>query len=941
MINLFKKVKKGLVIILTIFSMSAMSYASNANVPLTPAEMGAKSAALEASVEAQLKINNLDDLQKDLSNRLILGIFGKDALIFSLGTNVDQSVADEISMLSMEDVQKYATPFNVGNLNGLLMILSSFFFVAFSVIVIYFAWVMFEALFSTQDSGEFFGNKTSTLFSVLKGSTAMVLIIPAYGFSHKPFSDFENSIDGTKYGSFSISQLFVFKAVGLSNQFSNHIWGSFVNNYQKAYPIIDLPNTYSKENEMKNLLNYVMCVKSYGESTTTNVVLNRKPNTEGAFEITGSYNSCSFNGSIKYDLTLINKLQETTDFADFVSSSIDYEGLFMETINRSLSEAFSNAQIYADLLLNEAGSLTEEEERRGALVTPLNWRSLCSSPSGMFEAGKLNNNGIPVIQYYMEKCLSENFILSFISSSKTDAASKYTTSGLNKSTYSLCGTQTSIDNGERTYVKNSTLSVTNNNQTKTLESCLIESCGPSGGLYECSSAIEFAETNSKNELMIEQGWLTAGAYSYSLFSGFRNMSSKEMINSFGSSFSGAESSIGDGVTVNTGSIVFPIVATNPTGDNLNDDFDNLLRLTEGSDEILDEKKSTVSLLMPSGGLAGKGRPEGIFGIYKFVTCSSNPMSITNGFSCGNITEEMHSLGTNMLETAIELKVAATISQLFGFARTRSKHSDSSGSASTGIDYLGKISKALNFSADLYVPFLRVMGIAAVGSMATTSSSFSKIDSYWYQNPENYLIVVALFSGEVEFISLLLNIIMGLLFILSIVFGFLLPLLPYFLWITVIAGWGTMILESLIVAPVWAATLISPSNNHTTQTAKKGLLILMTIIMRGPFMVVGLVVAWMLSNSLIGPLLEMANISDALLLSTSTGMFGYIDAFVKIIIYMSLVYLIYNLIFSIIEGFYEIASNWLFSSSISPFAVKNRSEKWRSSFGSSKQFLGVK
>ena len=899
-------------------------------------EQSSKSQELETVISDQLEINSLERLQKDLSNRLILGVFGKDALVYSLGTNVSDSVRDEIAMLSMEEVQEYSKPFNVGNLNGLLMILSSFFFVAFTVLAIYFMWVMFEALFNTQDSGQFFGQKTSTLFSVLKGSTAMVLIVPAYGFSHKPFSDFENSIDGSQYGSFSIAQIFVFQSMGYSNQFANHIWGSFVNNYQKAFPTLVLPNTYAKEPEMKEILNHAMCVKSYNDGGIAKVAIKRRNNKSGYYDIESNYRKCELEGSIKYDKTHITALEKEDAYAELVNSIVDYDTLFVSSLEKSLSGAFSRANEYSLILLREASELTDSLEKTGALVNASNWQNLCDNPEGMFEKGKLNLNTLPIIQYYMEKCMSEEYVLSFVDKDKEKARAAYTSPSLTGNNLSLCDEETATLNGGRTYVKNSDIGTSDNAVTKTLEDCLSETCSLDNGLYKCTSALEFVKTSSQNEKMIEQGWLTAGAYSYALFSGFSNNVAQEIVNSL--TVKHSRSLLNSTTSPSAGTFNYEIPATNLADRNAHGEYDQIISSTIKSKDLLNAKRDSVAMLMPAGGFAGSQNPDGLFGITKFVTCADNPMSITNGFACGNITEEIHDMGAKMTTFAIELKLATTAGQLISFTKTYSPADKYTASFKSG--GLNKMLNFLNTSAGKLSPMLKIMGFGGGASMAV-ATAFSDTDSYWLQNTETYLALIGLMSGTVPFIQGFVDFVFGLLILLGIIFGFLLPLLPYFLWLTVVAGWAVMIIESLVVAPVWAATLISPSNDHTSKTAKKGLLILMTIMMRAPFMVIGLVLAWILSNSLIGSLLEIANISDALLLTGTSTIGSFIDTFVRLIVYMSLLYFIYNLVFSIIEGFYEIGSNWLFNSSLSPFAAKDRSEKWRGGYQKAGKFIGTK
>jgi hypothetical protein len=92
---------------------------------------------------------------------MILGIFGKDALKQFLPRGTPDSVYDEIDAWNEADIEKYSKPFNSSIISGTLIILSSFFLVALFIMALYIIWLYVEALFRTQDSGEFLGNQWS------------------------------------------------------------------------------------------------------------------------------------------------------------------------------------------------------------------------------------------------------------------------------------------------------------------------------------------------------------------------------------------------------------------------------------------------------------------------------------------------------------------------------------------------------------------------------------------------------------------------------------------------------------------------------------------------------------------------------------------------------------------------------------------------------------
>ena len=908
-------------------------------------ELTAKSNEMHQMVTEQLNATSIEDFQKNLGNRLILGVFGKDALLYSLTNDVPDNIKNSIRTMGESELIHYSTPFNIKNLSGLLMIFSSFFFVAITVLGMYFCWVLFEGLFNTQDSGQMLGDKTNTMFSVLKGTTAFALIVPVYGFSHKPFSDF-HSATGKDYGSYSLAQISVFIAMGYSNKFADYIWGSFVNAYQKAYPSIMLPNTNSKEDEMSNVLNFMMCVKS---TNSNNKAIIDMKYSNGEILYSSTFESCSLKGGVSFDKKTFDEMNKSKELREALGGKdiTSFEGLYKEKLIKMLKHTFKNAESYANLILTERNTYTENRNSSPLLVTPSNWQSLCKTPEKMFKKNELANEDTYELAYYLTKCMSNEFVLNYLSENENKARSLYDINILTNHNIPICNSNAALANGNRTYVKSDTLF--NENQEMSLKKCVEQSCESTEkfGLYQCFASLEFAKASVTNKDMIKQGWLNAGAYSYVLFSGFKNNLSREMVSSFSASFMKTPSGM---LNTTSADPLMIISGKNEINKDLKIDFLNYTTNRKLKIDELETAKKSSDVLLGTGSNAKNiiTGEDGLFGITKFLTCSENPSSITDRFMCGTITEEMHDFGAKMLAFSLEMKTAKSIGKVIN---VRYNTSANGTGAMAKSKLKATIAQVLNGKSSLLDAFGKAVlgnGITAGGLIGggllfagvATADAFSE-DGYWLQDNETYLVVIAIIADKLSVVGEFIDFFVDLLLFLGILFGFFLPLLPYFLWLTVITGWAIMILEFLVIVPVWAATLISPSNDHTSQTAKKGLLLLLTITMRAPFLIIGLVLAWMLSNSLIGEILSMSNIADSMLLQQSSGLSSLLDAIIKLVVYLSLLYMIYNLVFSIIEGFYEVGSNWLFNGALSPFASKDRAENWRSGFKSSQNFLGAK
>ncbi len=79
-------------------------------------------------------------------------------------------------------------------------------------------------------------------------------------------------------------------------------------------------------------------------------------------------------------------------------------------------------------------------------------------------------------------------------------------------------------------------------------------------------------------------------------------------------------------------------------------------------------------------------------------------------------------------------------------------------------------------------------------------------------------------------------------------AFFLPALPFIIWMSAIAGWIILIVESLIAAPLWVAVHALPEGDgFAGQHARRGYMLLLGIVLRPPLMVAGFFLAVVLLN----------------------------------------------------------------------------------------------
>jgi hypothetical protein len=308
--------------------------------------------------------------------------------------------------------------------------------------------------------------------------------------------------------------------------------------------------------------------------------------------------------------------------------------------------------------------------------------------------------------------------------------------------------------------------------------------------------------------------------------------------------------------------------------------------------------------------------------------------------CGNVTEEVHLFGTKLLALGLQVKMAS----LFIVKRAAHKPDKGAGSIAKSNGAIVKtLGVVLGPASGLAVGYL-------LSETMQSTDSWSDIDQeIWQQFPEIVGFIGAAGAAAVaggaggELISSsvaqLLSVFTGLCLLLGVIFGFLMPLLPFGLWIIAVGGWIIALFEALVLCQIWGVVLISPSADHTSEAARKSTIIVVSILLKAPLLVTGLIVAWLLNNILLSEMLMFSDISTALALDTSSMIKGLIDQLIVLVIYFVILYGMYNIIFSLIESFEKITIDVLFSGqSMSPFAQKQRNNGWSSSIKSASSTL---
>lgn len=870
------------------------------------------------------KVDSMEDIEKDLTKRFILGTFGKDALIYFLPKETPDSLEDQIRGLSDAEVYRISKPFNSSIISGTLIIIAAFFLVAVVTMLFYVVWVYAESLLRTQDSGEFLGSRWSKVFTPLKIIVGFFLIFPMFGQSHPPFTG-SGSTDGSwNVGAFSLAQFAILTSAGASNQQANIVFGEFVRAMPRHYPAINMPNMASKTAFMSDVIDFMVCAKaSYGQNINVNFTRFDTVD-KSVYKMKAAAGKCEISGQVGYDEATDTELKNNNMLRELIGN-VGYEGMQKKAIQKALTNMFSTASTIADAIIRAESSSSLLST--ALPISPTDWRASCGNIGSQLPEDA-TEDGVILYTYYAANCLSKQFIED-LSKTTLDSSYLYGPSNyLKGNAFELCVNDSGFSGTTKalTFAKYKEDEFVFGSKYKLVQSCVAEACS-GDKVYECASAIQFAKSIADKEEIAKMGWITGGANAYKIFSGFENAAARSIINK--SSFSVDYYSTRKeyiNLYANEGSVIdsisIPINATNPERSFESSGFDKYVdRKGTRYNDIVSENAQVKSFL--------DGGNDGWFGIPKLQNCVEHPMKIYNGFVCGNVTEEVHIFGSKLIALGVQVKMASLfISKNYG------KNKKTDGTVSSRM--VQKL-KSAGSMLDGAAPRLFILYL--LGDTLGGTDSFSDIDQeIWQQYPEvigfasTALVAGASGSDLVSSsVSQILNLFIGLCIFLGVMFGFLMPLLPFALWMLAIGGWIIALFEALVLCQIWGVVLISPSADHSSDAAKKSTIIVVSILLKAPLLVIGLILAWLLNNILLSEMLMFSDISTALALDSAGLIKGIIDQLIVLIIYFVILYGMYNIIFSLIESFEKITIDVLFSGqSMSPFAQKQRDANWQAS-----------
>lgn len=891
--------------------------------------------------QSQTEEDKLEEEMQDVSNRLILSVFGKEGLRWYIN---DENINVEI--INESNIDKYTTPFNNNNYLLISSFLGFSIFIGYILSFIYIILFVKEGIFKTQSSGSFLGENANIFFSVFKISIVGILLYPV----SSPYATIH---------------IVLFKVLGVSNDISKSINSTIISNQPKTYPTLKFPSAGNKKEDGRALISFMVCAKT--EPKDKEIVFDFYEREDGL--VIGEINKGECYVKITYGIDKNTRLEDEKKLKEKFDLEFNYKEIQIQAIKNVTKKLIEKADMAAETLLlptkdkipffSEADAFDNfavETTKNKSYID--NWEGHCDE---IFNYSKNNPNKELLIEekrhylYLSSRCISHEATKRLVYPTEVNDFSLYmkTKNYLKDNRIELCNHDyANLDkNKARTIISETDLSQVAKNigldnlnksisiKYKSAKECLIESCSninsDNTNLFSCMNAIYLNEEMLRQEQMEKSGFLNLGAYMYTMFnSGGINDNTKKIFNNFKIEYIPAFNRYNlynnQLFSINQPIKTYEDAVNNKKTLELLNEADNIQykALFEKNNSL---EKGIVSLFNHN---INDGSD--FLGAKRFSLCIRNSLKIYNGYSCGSVPEEMHNFGQNLFEYATYIKIMIVIyseaANLSDFSKKSfSKKDEAKGNGvksaegndvKTGKTHIAENGERLksSFMSNMILPisvgsiyyFLDLIGIEIsstdeFGYFTTERLEDQKLD---FANMSANGIALLAALGQESVVGYLIHFLVNLVIFKGFIVGYIIPLIPISLWLTVVLSWIVLVLETFFISPLWVPSLLSDYDNHTNRAQNNGIAIFIRLLFKGPLICCGLLIAWIVTNTVVSRLVNFLNFDKIFSIEYGYSLSAIIDSLVILTVYIIFLYYIMNITITIIEAFYEFSTGWM-------------------------------
>lgn len=436
-------------------------------------------------------------------------------------------------------------------------------------------------------------------------------------------------------------------------------------------------------------------------------------------------------------------------------------------------------------------------------------------------------------------------------------------------------------------------------ETVGLEQCVLKQCSDaamkSGGMYVCANALAALERRSQDLKAGERGIMAAGLYMFQMFTHQSpGDSAKRMYRTINAEFSREAFPASSGDAVFSLQVPLPPLDVNH-GDKWDDVMDTLDAAPTHEDSVLIDP-----IVKHEHWLDDMTQHS------RLMTCVKSPMQVSGGYVCGNVPQEFNRFGMNLLRAAIAAKTLLVVGDA---ARRVGQQKAESGTIGKTLvtSSVAKLSAWLG--ASLYADMVMDGVLSAGFSMTDEFGYWDQTQTREWLSYSNVL-TAALALGLSSHASAIQLIDTALFFglLLGVVFAFLIPVFPLLLVLSALGKLTVLLFVNSVMSGFRLVNCAFERDNDQFLGSEFDQLWSdwVATLLKLPLTIVGLGLAWLMSNVIIAHVVRRMNVT----LVTNDGQNGFLDTIVVMIVSMIIVYVVYNMVITVIESFYDFTVEWI-------------------------------
>tara|TARA_B100000700_G_scaffold267699_1_gene307835 strand:+ start:103895 stop:106837 length:2943 start_codon:yes stop_codon:yes gene_type:complete len=320
---------------------------------------------------------------------------------------------------------------------------------------------------------------------------------------------------------------------------------------------------------------------------------------------------------------------------------------------------------------------------------------------------------------------------------------------------------------------------------------------------------------------------------------------------------------------------------------------------------------------------------------RLTTCIENPNKISKGYICGSVPQEYNRFGSMLIKlysTAVILRTAIKSMQNLSEYNNDFNYKKSGIKQKTSIKKIKATGAGLGLTAMfLFSDIDQIRFIlnsneeentesdAFSGHMSDindfqnkmvndpTFEGFGSIDMKESSIIVSVALVYAMLPENIY--KILAPIFDIFVLILGIFIGYVIPLIPYWLFLIVLSSYFSLLLVRFIILPILAIFIMEPSQSHQSSALKNIIIMFAEVLFKIPLIIVGIILSWVLTNNIISKVFTLFDIESIFSLQNPAFYLEALIFIITAIIYTIVLFVLTNLTMTIIQTFYDFSTDW--------------------------------